>query len=106
MVSVAFLKQMELYVLSAIPLLAVWIAIDWWKGRRGFRLSWVVGAVYALPFYVLWTFGSSTSKNITSLNLLLACIAVIIVFPAVIWLGAAIAVLRPAKKKPVDSNKP
>lgn len=82
-----------LFVFSAIPLLVVWMVIDWIRtsraGRRGFESSWIAATVYLVPLAALYALGSPPWY--TAIFLLLATVA--------IWAGTAAAVISYAKAR-------
>jgi len=82
-----------LFVLLGLPLLAVWVALDWIRtaheGRRRLEPSWVAAVAYLVPLSALYVMGSP--PWFTAIFLLLATVA--------IWAGAIAATINHVKAR-------
>lgn len=87
------MEKEVLFVLLGLPLLAVWVGLDWIRtaheGRRRFEPSWVATVAYLVPLSALYVMGSP--PWFTAIFLLLATVA--------IWAGAIAATINHIKAR-------
>lgn len=81
------------FVLLALPMLALWAVLDWVRtsreGRRRLEPSWVAAVAYLVPFCALYVLDSP--PWFTAIFLLVATVA--------IWAGAVAAVINHVRMK-------
>lgn len=87
------MEKEVLFVLLGLPLLVVWVVLDWirtaYEGRRSFEPSWVAAVAYLVPLSALYVTGSP--PWFTAIFLLLATVA--------IWAGAIAATINHVKAR-------